>query len=335
MTTATDNLSKFSGQADGFAEAIKRLDQFVKMDLPLRDSYLSPWLKEGSINLISGWRGTGKTFLAVSILDAVSRGIKFGPWKCEKQASTLFLDGEMAAQDIIERSNYLNLGVEGQPFYVYSDAYANQLGFPRANLVDDRWRQQMKDFLLNTGIKLWVVDNLASLASGLDENAKQEWDPINQWLLELRFAGVSTIMMHHTNKNGGQRGTSAREDNIDTSILLKRPGDYSPDEGCRFILSFSKARVGGADLNLISDLEFKLSPDDRGQYVWTHGDAKGTKEFEVLRLLDEGLKQKVISEALGVGKGQVSKIRTKAINAGLMTEQNKLTKVGYDRISGS
>ena len=42
-------------------------------------------------------------------------------------------------------------------------------------------------------IKLWVIDNLASLAAGLDENKKRDWDPVNQFLLELRFAGISTI----------------------------------------------------------------------------------------------------------------------------------------------
>ena len=63
----------------------------------------------------------------------------------------------------------------------------------------------MKQILLTRKVKLWVVDNLASLASGLDENKKQDWDPINSWLLELRFAGISTIMLHHmTIKTGAK-----------------------------------------------------------------------------------------------------------------------------------
>ena len=83
----------------------------------------------------------------------------------------------------------------------------------------------MKSILLTRKIELWIIDNLASLASGLDENAKKDWDPINAWLLELRFAEISTIMLHHVNKDGGQRGTSAREDNLDISVLLKSPHD--------------------------------------------------------------------------------------------------------------
>ena len=107
-------------------------------------------------------------------------------------------------------------------------------------------------------IKFWVIDNLASLASGIDENVKKDWDPINQWLLELRFSGITTLMLHHTNKEGGQRGTSAREDNIDISIMLKNARDYTPEDGARFIVHFTKQRIPTKDLQLISDTEFKL-----------------------------------------------------------------------------
>jgi len=110
----------------------------------------------------------------------------------------------------------------------------------------------MKGILKARGVKLWIIDNLASLASGIDENSKQDWDPINQWLLELRFAGISTIMLHHVNKVGGQRGTSAREDNLDVSVILKPPKNYTPEDGARFICHFSKARVKISELQAIS-----------------------------------------------------------------------------------
>jgi hypothetical protein len=97
---------------------------------------------------------------------------------------------------------------------------------------------------------------LASVAGGLDENSRKDWDPVNQWLLELRFAGITTIMLHHTGKGGAQRGTSAREDNLDCSIILKSPPDYSPEDGARFICHFSKARVRSADLVKIQDTQF-------------------------------------------------------------------------------
>jgi len=42
--------------------------------------------------------------------------------------------------------------------------------------------------------------------------------------------------------NGRQRGTSRREDSLDTVIALRRPADYSPEEGARFEVHIEKAR---------------------------------------------------------------------------------------------
>ncbi len=310
------------------------IDDFCKLEIASRVSYLDPWLKEDAIVLESGWRGTGKTFFALGALDAVSRGQSFGPWKCEQPVPCLFLDGEMPPADIIERSHLLRLNGERKaPLIVYSDAYANGLGLPRANLNSDTWRQAMKRVLTTRGIKLLAIDNIASVAGGIDENSRQEWDPINQWLLELRFAGITTMLLHHTGKGGAQRGTSAREDNLDVSIILKSPPDYTPEDGARFICHFSKARVGSSDLSLIQDMEFKLQPDESGRHVWTWGGVKQETRKQILTLLDEGMQQADVSKHLGISKGQVSKVRSKAIKDGYLTEKNKLSQSGFMEVS--
>jgi putative DNA primase/helicase len=315
-------------------DAILEIGQFHQLQISHRDVYLAPWLKEDAIILASGWRGTGKTFFALSILDAVSKWGKYGPWECHRSVPCLFLDGEMPPADIKERSNILSLNNDRKnPLHIYSDAYANTLGLTRANLNSDTWRRTMKRILTTRGIKLWVIDNLASVAGGMDENSRQDWDPVNQWLLELRFAGITTIMLHHTGKGGAQRGTSAREDNLDCSIILKSPPDYTPEDGARFICHFSKARVGSSDLPLIQDMEFKLVTRDDGQHIWTYGGVKTAMRRQVLALLDEGMKQIDVAQVLGISRGQVSKIRTKAIKDGLITDSNKLTQSGVINVS--
>lgn len=314
-------------------DSIIEIGQFCELDLAERQEYLSPWIKEGSIGLISGWRGTGKTWFAMGILDAISRGESFGPWKCKMSVPCLLLDGEMPTQDIIERSNDLRLtSARGNPFYIYSDAHANRLGLSRAHLASDTWRQKMKRILITRKVKLWVIDNLASLAGGLDENVKRDWDPINNWLLELRFAGISTIMLHHVNKDGGQRGTSAREDNIDTSIMLKAPHDYHPEEGARFIVRFTKSRVKTSDLHLVADTEFKLIHDENGKLAWSWSNVKGERKREVIKMLDEGMDYKNIAESLNISKGYITKVKKQAINDGLLTPKCKLTQTGFSYV---
>jgi putative DNA primase/helicase len=217
----------------------------------------------------------------------------------------LYLDGEMSIQDMRYRARQLNMGQNcKQPVYLYSDAYANNLGLPRANLLNENWRKEMKSILIGKGIKLWIVDNIASLAPGINENVKDEWDPINEYLLTLRFAGIASILLHHVGKAGGQRGTSAREDNIDTSIILKQPDDYETEDGCRFVMSFKKNRVICGDHFLLADQEFQYAD---GQWTWVN--AKTKTKSQIIDMLNNGYKNKDIAATLGVSAAYVSKVK--------------------------
>lgn len=283
---------------------------FQAINLPARAVYLHPIIRESQIILISGWRGTGKTWLAMSFADAISRGQAFGPWEIRQPATCLYLDGEMAVGDIRSRLKALNLKEDRiTPLYLYSDAYANHLGLSRANLITESWRSKMKRSLITRGVKVFIVDNIASLAGGVDENAKRDWDPINGWLIDLRFNGITTILLHHTNKDGGQRGTSAREDNIDMSIILRHPPDYVPENGADFILTFSKTRLPWEDLKHVQDLRFTLNQDETGRVAWSWGFMRAKIKEDVVRMLREGISGKDIAEQLGITRGRVSQIK--------------------------
>ena len=315
-----------------FEKAILLEDDFLNINVMEKKILLAPWLTEQSISLVTGWRGTGKTWFALGILDAVTNGTSFGPWQAGEPAPALFLDGEMPVSDVKDRLKSLSTEKDRKaPLYIYCDAYANLLGLPRAHLLNSDWRSKLKKTLCAKAIKLLVLDNLASLSPGLDENAKKDWDPVNQWLLELRFAGISTLMLHHSNKDGGQRGTSAREDNIDVSLFLKSPADYVPEDGARFTIHFSKARVRTADLAEISDCEMKLTEID-GKARWTWATMKRKTKDMVLTMLDKGNDQKKIADALQVAKSHISQIRQRAINEGLLDSQNKLTQKGREAV---
>jgi hypothetical protein len=50
-------------------------------------------------------------------------------------------------------------------------------------------------------------------------------------------------MLHHTGKNGEQRGTSGHEDNIDSALLITRPKDCEDGVGCLFDTTVKKDRA--------------------------------------------------------------------------------------------
>lgn len=319
-------------QALCFEDVIKPASVFVSMATPEKETYLSPWLNASSIIGITGWRGVGKSLFTEGVVDAVTKAAPFGPWPCENPDNCLIVDGEMAVQDGQKRIS--DLGTDGRKaeLYYYSDAWGHSKGFARASLLSERWRDGLAEYMLKRGIKVWVCDNVASLTPGIDENSKSEWDPINQFLLRLRFSGITTILVHHEGKQGTQRGTSAREDNLDVCISLRKPSDYTADQGARFIVHFTKSRIPLEYLPLIADHEFQLIKTIGDTYEWTWANARKKDKKTILKFMDEGLPQNDIAVQCGVTKGRISQIKTEAIREGLLTKSGRLTQPGCSYI---
>lgn len=303
--------------------------QLANLSVSEKRSYLPPWLNESSIIGGVGWRGVGKSNFFWGCADAVTKGQSFGPWECGESVNCLILDGEMAIQDGQKRiRDFGTVGRKAELFF-YSDHYAHSQGHGRANLLDKSWRDLMAEFMKKQDVKIWVCDNIASLAPGIDENSKSDWDPINQWLLELRFAGITTILIHHEGKAGTQRGTSAREDNLDVCISLKRPTGYRPDQGARFIVNFTKSRIPHEHLPLIADFEFQFTKSAGGICEWTWANPKIQKKAEILRLSDLGMGVNETARTLGVDKAHVSRTRSAAIKSGTLNKNGRLTQADF------
>ena len=286
--------------------AVLEAEDFINKEMPPKLVYLDPWLMAQAIILITGQRGIGKSWFLIALLIAIAKKRSFGPYEAVNSEPSLYLDGEMAPPDTQERIFSQDQdGNKESPLYVYSDAYASSQGLPRANLLNSEWRKAMKELLLFLKVKVWAIDNIASLTPGIDENSKQEWDPINQWLLELRFNGITSIMAHHTNRAGGQRGTSGREDNIDISILLKQPEGYTAEDGASFIASFTKARISIPNLPKIADCHFKLFHDQQGRPSWTYGFVKQKLKAEIIELHCKGLSNSEIAKELNCSRENV------------------------------
>jgi len=302
---------------------------FKAISLPPKCQIVKPWLTEQSITLIAGERGSGKTWFALSLLDSITRGIPFGPWTTLTPVPCLYLDGELPPQDIQDRLKSINQSEDRKcKLLIYNNAVVVAYGAEKANLNDPEWQTRMQRFLVEKNIRLWVVDNLSALTPGIDENSKKDFDPINQFFLQLRFAGIATIVLHHTGKKGLQRGTSAREDVIDTSIILKKPSDYSAKQGARFILSFTKSRVATRDGNLLADVLFHLQETTDGHTIWEFEHMRTESKSEILQMLNNGVKNRDIANILNVSASYVSKIKKQAIKDGILTDGCKLTEKG-------
>ncbi len=163
-------------------------------------------------------------------------------------------------------------------------------------------------------IRVLIFDNISCLFAGLDEDKKRDWEPIAGWFIRLRHRGLATVLVHHAGKGGQQRGTSGREDALDTVILLDRPSAHEANDGCHFELKFTKSRsVKGKE---VGPLDVKLTEKD-GVPTWTCEDLEVSKEDQVRDLLTEGLTSNAeIAEALGITRAYVWKLRKKIEKGG-------------------
>jgi hypothetical protein len=170
--------------------------------------------------------------------------------------------------------------------------------------------------------ELIVIDNLSCLArSGGRENDAESWLPIQPWALRQRQQGRSVLFLHHSGKGGAQRGTSKKEDILDTVLTLKRPAEYNPADGAVFEVHFEKTRdMHGDDAE---PFEARLQTDSLGQSAWAYSSVEDSTFDRVVTLANEGLSQKEIAEELAINKSNVSRHFRRATDAGLIQKGGK------------
>jgi hypothetical protein len=107
---------------------------------------------------------------------------------------------------------------------------------------------------------------------------------------------------------------------VDVVIQLKRPTDYSPDEGARVEVHFEKYRngSGGDDAKPI---EAKLGKDAEGRTCWTWRSVEEGTLDRVIALANDGLKTGEIASELGIHKSRVSHHLRNAREMGKLAER--------------
>ena len=128
------------------------------------------------------------------------------------------------------------------------------------------------------------------------------------------------LLIHHAGKGGAQRGTSRREDVLDTVISLKRPSDYEEAQGARFEIHFEKARgIFGDDVKPI-EAQLESLPD--GGERWSVMALEASTYDRVVDLTGLGMSQTEIARELGINRSNVSRNIRKARECGDLSHKN-------------
>ena len=288
-------------------DRLKPMDihELLALDIPDRQMILDPVIPEKGLAMLYAGRGTGKTFVACGMSHAAATATKFLKWQAPKPRKVLHCDGEMAAVDLRQRFAQIMEGASIKPApgmlnILTADLMEGGIG----NLASPKVQFELEPWL--EGVDLLVLDNLSSLTAVIRDNDAESWNPIQEWLLRLRRRGVSVLIVHHAGKGGEQRGTSRREDVLDTSISLRRPSDYVPTEGARFEVHFEKAR--GIHGERARPFEANLEILDRAMF-WTIRDIEDVNLARVKALLDDDMSIRDIADETGLSKSTVHRLK--------------------------
>lgn len=169
----------------------------------------------GSVNLIVGEGGSKKTWAMLDCGVCVALG---KPWLDFKTnpVPVLFIDEESGARRFMLRLGDVMRGHFANDTLPFAHVNLAQFDLSKEDDINE-----VHNLILQTGAKLVIIDALADMMPGADENAVKDVQPI---FLALRGIADKTqsaiIVIHHMNKAGTYRGSTALKGACDLMLMV-------------------------------------------------------------------------------------------------------------------
>ncbi|WP_288741138.1 AAA family ATPase [uncultured Rheinheimera sp.] len=132
------------------------------------------------------------------------------------------------------------------------------------SMVNDDERSALRQIIKqesesqNEAPVLLVIDTFSQCSAGIDENsAGQVAQYINYATQLANEFSMAVLIVHHTSKSGGYRGSSALLANMDFALESNR---VKPESPIKTVVSVAKSKEGATGINA----EFHLSPVELG-----------------------------------------------------------------------
>jgi CRP-like cAMP-binding protein len=285
----------------------------LEKDFKVRETVIDPWLRTEETAVIWAPSGVGKTMLCLSIALAVAGGGALADWKAPTPRKVIYIDGEMNQQDIRDRIKMLTDN-EAVTLTSVDTALENltiiarqaqAIGTDFFDITDKDTQTEILKMARQGNVGLIILDNFTTLSDDLsDENDATQFKRVLDFFLQMKRAGIATILVHHANKGGkSMRGSTALETTFEVVLGLLRSKLARAGEAS-FVTYFSKFR-GKGDHRLESRT-WTLTDDGWGVSDSEPDDPKDDQVYIAL-MTAEYVSQNEIAEKLGMDKSTVSR----------------------------
>jgi hypothetical protein len=189
-------------------------------DQPPIDWVVEGLISSGSVSLMFGEGGTKKTYTCLDMGVCVALN-KAWLERTVKQSKVLFVDEESGPRRFARRYTEVLNGHDGNENTDLSYVSLSQLNLRNPDDV-----VALKALVRQTGAQMVFIDALADIMPGADENSVKDVQPIFLAIREIaEETGAAVIFIHHSNKIGNYRGSSALKAAVDLLLKVESEAD--------------------------------------------------------------------------------------------------------------
>ena len=306
---------------------------FAAEEAPIE--YLIPDLlpKPGTV-LMHGRGGCGKTMAVLTLAKHIARGIPFSVQGQEvpvEQGTVLWLNGDQNSRRMRKQFRELDFTAD-DPVIV-------------RNKVSMLWYPWFIQQIEEHRPKLVVWDSVTACMRGcaFDQNKAEYAEPLYWYSAENgeSFPATTIVFIHHANKEGGFRGTTALEDGVDESWAIRRPdkGEKERVGAAARLITINKSREGNEGKQLVlrqqADLTFELK--DLPSEGVEEGSPASIVDRVLQRLRTRGVpmtrKELNADPVVGGSVEGIRKALDRLVDRGLVTTQGKASYKTFQAVS--
>lgn len=206
---------------------------------PPPDWIVENLFEAGAVCCFFGDGGAKKTYSLLSMAVCVASGLPWLQFKTHK-SPVLFVDEESGRARFLRRLGEVLRGEDcGEDTPLHFVTLPGLLLDGKKQPGDIAYLAQA---ITETGARLVIIDALVDVMSG-DENSVEDLRPVFIALRKIsEDTGASIVVIHHSNKGGGYRGSSALKGAVDLLVKVEsEPGKNTID------FTTEKNRDGEAD----------------------------------------------------------------------------------------